>query len=88
MLLLYGNQLAHWLVKDLTARTARKRGVDRWTQDHNRHIGGALRCGLFRNAWLSISLEVRRMVRGLVGIFELGFGSVDLKRDDIRNFFH
>ena len=40
----------------------------------------SVRCGLFRHAWFSISLEVRRMVRRLVGVLKLGFGSIDLKR--------
>ena len=91
MLLLYGNQLGHWLVKDLAAWTARKRGINRQTRHHNWNVGRALRGGLLRNAWLSIGLEVRRVIRRFIGVLQLRLGPVNLKRTTseisfIRNF--
>ena len=91
MLLFYRHQLSHRLVKNLTAWTARKRGIDRRSWDHNRNVGRLLWRGLFRDAQLGISLEVRRMVRRLIGVLKLGFGSVNLERmtseiSPIRNF--
>ena len=91
MFLFYGNQLSHWLVKNLATRTTRKRGVDRRTRDHDWHIGRTLWCGLLRHAWLSICLEVRCMVRRFVSILEFRLGSVNLKGmmsevSFIRNF--
>ena len=79
MFLLYGNQLGHQLVKDLTPWTTRKGGVYGRSRNHNRHVGRTLWHGLFRYARLSIGLKVRRMIRGFIGVLELGFGSVDLK---------
>ena len=80
MLLFYGNQFGHRLVQDLTTWATWERGVDRRTWNHNRNIGGALWRCLLGNAWLGIRFEVRRVVRRLISIFELGFGSVNLKR--------
>ena len=80
MLLFYGNQLGHWLIKDLAPWATRKGGIHRRSRDNNRHIGGALWCGLFGHARLGISLEVQRMVRRLISVLKLGLGSVNLKR--------
>ena len=68
MLLFYGNQLGHWLVKNLTSWTTRKGGIYRRCGNHDRNIGRTLRRGLLGNAWLSISLKVRSMVRRLISI--------------------
>ena len=80
MLFLYGDQLSYWLVEDLTTWTTWEHGVDGRTWNHNRDICGTLGCGLLRNARLSISLEVRRMIQRFIGVLELGLGSVNLKR--------
>ena len=34
---------------------------------------------LLRYTWFGIGLEIRRMVRGLIGILELGLGLVNLE---------
>ena len=90
-LLFYGNQLSHRLVKNLTTWATRKHCIDRWTRHHNWNISRAFWRSLLRNAWLSICLEVRSMVRRFVGILEFGFGSINLKGmtsevSFIRNF--
>ena len=79
MILLDRDELGHWFIENLAARTTRECGVNWRSGNHNRNVCRALRRGLFRHARLGISLKVRRMVRRLIGILKLGFGSVDLK---------
>ena len=91
MFFFYGNQLGHRLVQNLPPWTTRERGVYRRTGNHNRDICRALRRGLFRHARFGVSLEVRRMVRRLIGVLQLGLGSINLKGtvsevSFIRNF--
>ena len=91
MFLFYGNQLGHRLVKDLAPWTTREHGIYKRRRDHNRHVSGTLWRGLLRHTWFGVRLEVRRMIRGFIGILQLGFGSVNLERttsetSSIRNF--
>ena len=76
----YGNQLGHWLVQNLTTRTTWERGIDGRTQNHNWNIGRMLQRSLLRHTRLSICFEVRRMIRRFIGILELGLGSINLGR--------
>ena len=80
MLFFYGNQLGHRLVQNLATWTAWERGVNGQTRNHDRNICRALWRSLLRNARFSVSLKVRRMIRRFIGILELGFGSVNLKK--------
>ena len=91
MLLFYGNQLGHRLVKDLAPWTTREGGVYRRSWNHDRHVSRTLWHGLLRNARLGIRLKVRCMIQGFIGVFELRFGSVNLEKmtseiSSIRNF--
>ena len=91
MFLFYGDKLGYWLVKNLATRTTRKRGINRRTRNHDWDVGKVLWRGLLRHTRLSICLEVRCMIRRLIGILEFGFGLVNLKRmtseiSSIRNF--
>ena len=91
MLLFYGNELSHWLVENLTTRITRKRGLDGWARHHNGNVGRVFWRSLLGHTWLSIGLEIRRMVRGFIGILKLRLGSVNLKKmasevSFIRNF--
>ena len=80
MIFFNGNKHGHWLVQDLATWTTGEGGVDRRSWNHNWDVGRALWCGLLRNARLSISFEVRRMIQRFIGILKLGFGSINLGR--------
>ena len=80
MFLFYGNQLGNRLVKNLATGTTRKGGIYRRSGNHNWNVGRTLRRGLLGNARLSISLEVRSMVRRLIGVLEIGLSPIDLER--------
>ena len=91
VILFDGNKFGHWLVKNLATWTTRECRINGGTRDHNRDVGRTLRHGLFRHAWLSIRLKVRRMVQRLISVLELRLGSIDLERmmsefSFIRNF--
>ena len=80
MILLNGDKLGHWLVKNLTTWTTRESGINQWSRDHNRNVCWTFWGGLLWNTWLGISLKVRRMIRRFIGILELGLGLVNLER--------
>ena len=91
MFLFYGNQLGNRLVKNLAAWTARKRGVNGLTRNHDWNIGRAFWRGLLGNSWLGIRFEVRCIIRRFVSVLKLGFGLVNLEGvtseiSSIRNF--
>ena len=88
MVLLDRDKLGHRLIKNLTTGTTRECGINRRTWNHNRNIGSLLWCGLSRHARFGIRLKVRRMIRRFIGVLKLRFGSVNLEKEDIRNFFH
>ena len=79
MIFLYRNELCHWLIKDLATWTTWKRRINRWCWNHDRNICWMLWSSLLGYTWLSISLEIRRMVRRLISILKLGLSSVNLE---------
>ena len=83
MLLFNGNQFRHWLIKNLTTRATREGSIDWWCWNHDRNIRWMFQSGLLRNTQFSISLEVQRMIRRLLGILKLGLRSINLERNDI-----
>ena len=88
MLLFYGDKLGHGLVQNFATRTTRERSIDRRTWHHDWNIGRAFWHGLLRHARLGIGFKVQRMIRRFIGILKLGLGPINLKQDDVRNFFH
>ena len=80
MILLYGNQLGHWLVQNLTTWTTRKRAINGRARNHNWNISRTLWRGLLRHARLSICFKVRCMIRRFISILKPGLGLINLGR--------
>ena len=79
MILFNGDKLCHWFVQSLATRTTGKSCIDWWCWNHNGNICWTLQGSLLGYTWISISLEVQRMIRRLIGILEFGLGLINLK---------
>ena len=62
MFLFDGNQFSHWLIENFAVWAARKGGVDWRSWDYNGNVCWTFRGGLLGYTWLSISLEIRRVI--------------------------
>ena len=79
VILFDGDKFRHWFIQSLTTRTTQEHCVDRWYGNHNGNICWTFWSSLLRNTRLSVSLEIRRVIQRLVGIFKLRFSLVNLR---------
>ena len=79
MFFLYGNELCHWLVKDLTTWATWELGIDGQSQNHDQNICWTFQSRLLRNTRLSISLKIRCIIRRFISVFELRLSLVNLR---------